>query len=137
MTTGEPDWPLVALVALELLVVRALLFGFGYRTTARVLAVVTPSPKRIVRNVEPKDVARTVEGVAGRIPIKTTCLAEALVCKALLEKCGFQTDLQVGVAKTGDALEAHAWLVHRGEVLVGATKEDPTRFRRIADSFHP
>jgi len=137
MTTGEPDWPLVALVAFELLVVRALLFGLGYRTTARVLSVVTPSPRAIAGDVEPKEVARTVEGVAERVPIRTTCLVEALVCKALLEECDIQTDLQVGVTKAGDALEAHAWLVHRGEVLVGATKEDPTRFRRIADSFHP
>lgn len=138
MTAGKSDWPLVGVVAFELLVVRALLFAFGYRATARVLAVVTPSPNWVVdSDLEPKSLARTVEGVSGRMPIRTTCLVEALVCKVLLEKCGFQTDLQIGVAKVESQLEAHAWLVHGDEILVGATHEDPGRFRRIADAFEP
>jgi hypothetical protein len=138
MKTGRSSRALVGLVAFELLVVRLLLFGLGYRTTTRVLAVVTPSPSWFVEgDLEPKTLARTVEAVARRLPIKTTCLVEALVCKTILDEWGFDTDLQVGVTKAGDVLEAHAWLVHRGEILVGATREDPTRFRKIADGLEP
>lgn len=132
------DLRLVGLVAVELLVARLLLFSLGHRTTARVLGVVTPSPGWFVRgDPDPRAVAETVEAVAGRLPIWTTCLVQALACEALLERAGVETDLRIGVTKSGDALEAHAWLVHRGEVLVGGTHEDPGRFRRMAESFEP
>lgn len=140
-TTDRSNWALVGLaglVALELLVARLLLFSLGHRTTARVLAVVTPSPAWVVRgDPDPELVAETVEAVSWRLPFYTTCLTDALVCKAMLDASGFDTDLQIGVAKSGEALEAHAWLVHRGEVVIGATGEDPDRFRRITERFEP
>lgn len=138
MTTRRPDWLLTGLVALELLVVRLLLFSLGHRATARVLAVGTPSPAWVVRgDPDPERVAETVEAVSGWLPFYTTCLSEALVCKALLDESGFETDLRVGVAKSGDDLEAHAWLVHRGEVVVGGTAEDLGRFRELSDRLEP
>lgn len=137
-STGRSNWPLAGFVALELLVVRLLLFRLGHRTTARVLEVVTPSPAWIMRgDPDPELVAKMVETVSGRLPFYTTCLTDALVCKALLDESGFETDLQIGVAKSGKALEAHAWLVHRGEVVIGANTEDPNRFRRITERLEP
>lgn len=127
---------LVVVVALELVVVRALLFGLGYRTTARVLGAVTPSLAWVVGDdVAPREVARTVEAVAERMPFATTCLMEALVCKTLLDECGVETDLCVGVTKAEGTLQAHAWLVHRDEILVGATEENPERFHRLTKHF--
>lgn len=137
-TGGKRHWPLVGLVAVELLVTRLLLFSLGHRTTARVLGVVTPPPRWVVgEDPDPKAVAETVETVAGRLPIWTTCLVQALACEALLDRSGVETDLRIGVAKADGDLEAHAWLVHRGEVLVGGTHEDPDRFRKLADRFEP
>lgn len=135
MGLGSTDWRLVGLVALELLVVRLSLFSLGHRTTARILTALTPS--RRVASSDPETVAGTVETVAARLPVKTTCLSEALVCKTLLDESGFETDLRVGVAKAGRDLEAHAWLVHRGEVIVGGGVEDLGRFDTMAESFEP
>ena len=138
MTKGWADWPLAGLVTLELLVVRLLLFSLGHRTTAYVIGAVTPSPSWVVRgDPDPERVARTVETVSSRLPFHTTCLSEALVCKALLDESGFETDLRIGVAKADDDLEAHAWLVHRGDVIVGESGEDPSQFQKLAERFEP
>lgn len=140
-TSDGSNWALAGLaglVAFELLVARLLLFSLGHRTTARVLAVVTPSPAWVLRgDPDPELVADTVEAVSGWLPFYTTCLTDALVCRALLDRSGFETDLHIGVAKSGEALQAHAWLVHRGEIVVGGTHEDPSRFRRITERFDP
>lgn len=138
MRASSPNWRLVGVVAVELVVVRTLLFRLGYRTTARVLEALTPLLTWVVGDdVEPGAVARTVEAVGERAPFEATCLMEALVCKALLDERGVETDLRVGVAKVEGTLQAHAWLIHRDEVLVGATRENPERFRRLAKRFEP
>jgi hypothetical protein len=54
----------------------------------------------------------------------TTCLPAALAMQRLLSASGHACELHVGVAKRGDALEAHAWVVCNGEVLVGEHERD-------------
>ena len=139
-----PNRRLVALAALELLFVRASLLTLGYRTTARLVAVVTPPPAWVVgsrlhpkNHPDPRSVADAVEAAVDRTPVVTNCLVKAVACKALLDRCGVETDLRVGVAKADERLQAHAWLVHRGDVLVGGTDDDPTRYRRLVDSLEP
>ena len=136
--SSDRSWRLLGVVAVELVVVRALLFGLGYRATARVLAALTPwLAWTLGDDLDPKTVARAVESVSVRAPFGATCLMEALVCRALLDARGVETDLRVGVAKSDGDLKAHAWLVHRDEVLVGGTYADPGQYRKIADSLEP
>ena len=136
--SNVPNWRLVALAALELVFVRASLLAVGYRTTARLVAVATPPPAWVVGSrPRARDVAAAVEVAADRTPVVTNCLVKAVACKALLDRCGVETDLRVGVAKADERLQAHAWLIHRGDVLVGGTDDDPTRYRRLVDSLEP
>lgn len=133
-----PNPRLLALALLEVVLVRASLLAVGYRTTTRLVAVVTPPPSWILgERPGPRQVARAVETAADRAPVVANCLVKAVTCKAFLDRCGVETDLRVGVAKTDDVLQAHAWLVHRGDVLVGGTDDDPGRYRRLADSLEP
>ena len=56
------------------------------------------------------------------------CLTNALAVQFLLGRRGYSTVLRIGVAKKdGSALEAHAWLEHEGEVLLGGV-DSPQRF---------
>ena len=58
--------------------------------------------------------------VAGRFtPVTATCLKKALVLSWLLGRQGIASTLQIGVARHGDALTAHAWLEQQGQVLFG------------------
>ena len=65
--------------------------------------------------------AWAVEVASRRIP-GTTCLCRALALQRLLAKNGHGSELRIGVEKNNDRFGAHAWLVHDGEVLIGASQ---------------
>lgn len=58
----------------------------------------------------------------------TSCLASALALQRMLSADGHDSELHIGVARTGGDFAAHAWLTHKGEILVGEEEhEDYTR----------
>ena len=59
--------------------------------------------------------------VASRFVPAATCLPQALTAQHLLARHGYPAELQIGAAKRPDGtLEAHAWLISGGEVVIGA-----------------
>jgi hypothetical protein len=62
-----------------------------------------------------------VEVASRRIP-GATCLCRALALQRLLAKNGHGSELRIGIEKNSDRFGAHAWLVHGGKVLIGATQ---------------
>lgn len=58
---------------------------------------------------------RATRRVLRHWPFGDTCLRQALISGSLLRR--HRPKLQVGVAKTGDEVRAHAWLVIQGAVL--------------------
>jgi hypothetical protein len=80
----------------------------------REMAVV---PDKLVRRV-----AWAVTAVAHRLPLRTTCLVESLAADAMLRRRGCVCDLRFGVRPpqgASDRLAAHAWIEHRGVVVLG------------------
>jgi hypothetical protein len=65
--------------------------------------------------------AWAVEVASRRIP-GATCLCRALALQRLLAKNGHGSELRIGVEKINDRFGAHAWLVHGGQVLIGASQ---------------
>lgn len=56
--------------------------------------------------------------VAGRRgPIAATCLPQALLVNARLRQRGFPSELQFGVRRRGNRLDAHAWVELAGVAL--------------------
>ena len=48
------------------------------------------------------------------------CLARALTTQTLMKSCGYSPQLQIGVVKADDGkLQAHAWIEHEGQVVIG------------------
>jgi hypothetical protein len=48
------------------------------------------------------------------------CLARALTTQVLLNRYGYSSELQIGVAKSEQGeLEAHAWVEYQGKVIIG------------------
>jgi len=63
----------------------------------------------------------SIEAASKRM-MGTTCLAKALALQRLLAQNGHDSELRIGVDKSEGLLTAHAWLVHRGDVLVGGAE---------------
>ena len=80
-------------------------------------AVVAP-PRRAER------FAYCVELAARLYPLEPTCLKKALVLYTLLTRKGLHAQLWIGAAKSntqpGGPLDYHAWLEHKGKVILGA-----------------
>ncbi|MGB5900380.1 MAG: lasso peptide biosynthesis B2 protein [Geitlerinemataceae cyanobacterium] len=74
----------------------------------------TPEPLSIGKIVWAIDTATRY------MPGGVKCLARALVTQTMMKQHGHSGELRIGVAKgqTGE-LEAHAWVEHRGRVVIG------------------
>ena len=64
-----------------------------------------------------------VQVAAHRLP-GTSCLASALALQRLLSQQGLVSELHIGVARQAGSFTAHAWLTHRGEILIGAGQHE-------------
>lgn len=61
--------------------------------------------------------------VADRLPWTSTCLVRAVALGLLLKRRGIAGwSIRFGVAKTGGALAAHAWMVMGAEILIGGAQ---------------
>ena len=81
------------------------------------------------RPADPRRIAWAVEAIARRIP-RASCLTQALAADAMLRRSGRLPNLQIGVVKDRDLLEAHAWVELDGTVLVG--NHDLDRYTPLA-----
>ncbi len=82
-------------------------------------------------------VSWAVEVVARRFDRAITCLSKAMVAEWLLFQSGIHTELCVGVNAGEKGVQmgfhAHAWLTHRGQVIVGVI-ERLDRYRVFSGS---
>src|SRR5579862_4304800 len=70
-----------------------------------------------------KRLAWAVQAAARRIP-GASCLTQALALQHLLARAGESAEVHIGVARdSARGFEAHAWLEHRGAILVGDNGE--------------
>jgi len=68
--------------------------------------------------------------VTSRYVPGATCLTQALALQALLAQAGHQSRVEIGVAKTADQLEAHAWVICRNQIVIGGP--EIARYSRLA-----
>ena len=70
----------------------------------------------------PQLIAWSVGATAKRLPIRHTCLSEALAADVMLRRRGFDSEVRLGVRKRGDdsqRLDGHAWVACDGVVVIG------------------
>ena len=70
-----------------------------------------PAPAALARA---RSVARVVAIVAGRGPVRASCLRRSLLLWWILRHDGIETALRIGVSREGGAFHAHAWVEHSG-----------------------
>jgi hypothetical protein len=67
----------------------------------------------------PERLGYCVELASRLHPLRPTCLKKALVLFALLARRGVKAQVIVGAAKSDGKLDAHAWIEHQGQVIMG------------------
>src|SRR5690606_28781079 len=75
------------------------------------------------RDVDPTWIAMWVNRLAVLVPW-STCLVKALTLQVLLARRRILVEVVFGVRmKPGKKLDAHAWVEHRGRILLGRVKD--------------
>lgn len=69
--------------------------------------------------VPPSTLAGILDRVDRRWLGHNTCLVRALGVQALCRIFGYEATLHVGVRNATPTIEAHAWVEHRDEVIIG------------------
>lgn len=111
------EWRLFAEAVATLIICRARLYWQDFPQTSA-WAVSIPSRARQA----PIDrLAWSVEAAANRIS-GATCLCKALALQRMLARGGHDSELRIGVSKSGEKLMAHAWLTHKGDSLIGGAE---------------
>ncbi len=100
--------------------IRLALWVLPFRVIRPVIGRITARPRGADADAEAtRRIAWAVAAAAARIP-RATCLTQALAAQVLLARIGEHADLRLGVARDHSAPAlAHAWLEHRGHVLIG------------------
>jgi len=82
---------------------------------------------RVFKNtakVSVNEVARAIDTASKCIPLPMSCLTRALAGQVLLRQLHLDERLCIGVAKNDEGrLQAHAWIVSYGRVVIGYSKE--------------
>lgn len=75
--------------------------------------------------VRARAVCARLERIAPRLPWHSTCLVRAVAGILLLRRRGInEATIRLGVRKNGAALEAHAWLLLGGAILLGGSEAE-------------
>jgi hypothetical protein len=118
---AEERWLLVK-SALLLQAISLGMWLLPFQTLTRLLAKVTgiSAKLRRVNRISTERVVWAVEMASLHLPGKKTCLNQALAVQTLLARRGYAATLQIGVVKgEGGQFEAHAWVEHEGEAVIG------------------
>lgn len=79
---------------------------------------------RLFEPVSVSQILKAVHLTSRYSPGTVKCLARAIATHFLLESAGYPSRLKIGVLKTeGKTLEAHAWVEHRGSVVMGQVEQ--------------
>ena len=122
------EFLMLVVSVLTLPVVTALLKLRGFRRTERFMALFSRS------NVQPESsqAARMVSIAAVRGPFKAQCLEQAITLWWMLGVMGISSTIRLGIYKSGESVEAHAWVLHEEKIVIGQM-DDQKEFTPLLD----
>jgi hypothetical protein len=104
---------------LTLAVVRVALLLLPLRTALRMTGRVRAAGAAGVDGPTVRDIAQAVRRASRAIP-GAACLPQALAGDILMARAGHDVEMRIGVGRHPErGFEAHAWLEHDGEVVLG------------------
>ncbi|WP_053833473.1 lasso peptide biosynthesis B2 protein [Croceibacterium atlanticum] len=120
----------LSLSLIALIVIRVVLATSSYRTALR---LIEKAPPRRLPDIPVIVIVWAVRHTARLVP-RASCLTQALAVRYLLSRIGESCVIRVGMAEGGKRpLDAHAWVIHEGRVLIGGETEEISRFTPLVD----
>lgn len=115
------SWGTLVRVLPVVLTVRIALWILPYRVVVRLFE---PSSKWAAadRKVVPREanaLVRTVAWAGRNLLADRPCLTQAIACRWLLARRGYDSTLRIGVRRDEDGIGAHAWLEIDGRIIIG------------------
>lgn len=108
--------------------IRLRLWLQGYARTRAALAGAPPAYRH-----SPIFIAWSVRQAA-RLTPWATCLVQGLAVQHLMTRSGYASDLRIGARRGVDQkFEAHAWVVHDGDVIIGGTEQEVGSYSPLID----
>ena len=118
------EFLMLVVSVLTLPVVSVLLKLRGFRKTERIMALLSRLGMRSEASpVRVDQAARMVSIAAVQGPYKARCLEQALTVWWMLGLMGIKSTIRLGIYKSGEAVEAHAWVLHEGKIVIGQMNE--------------
>ena len=114
------DLPYIASAYWYLLVVGVRLFVMRQSTETWIRQFATESRRSAERQDDQERVERAARWVntAARYPVPwARCLQRSIALCWLLDSRGVSPALRVGIRRSGDSIDAHAWVEHRGRIV--------------------
>ena len=118
------EFLMLVVSVLTLPVVSVLLKLRGFRKTERFMALFSRlgiQPE--ASSVRVEQAARMVSIAAVRGPYKARCLEQAITVWWMLGVMGISSTIRLGIYKSGQSVEAHAWVLHEGKIVIGQMNE--------------
>ena len=107
---------------LSLPVVAWLLKKKGFRRTEKLLARFSRQPRSSESDATRVDETARMVSVAGvRGPWDAQCLEQAITLWWMLGIMGIESTVRLGIYKTSEGVEAHAWVLHEERIVIGET----------------
>lgn len=125
MNCGTAERRLFLMSVFLLLTIRLALLAFPFRwIRAAVMHMSKASAyAQSGDEITVRRIVLAIERASRILPGTRQCLTKALAGKILLGRSGCPVSLRIGVIRgSKGSLEAHAWLISRGEVLVGGLR---------------
>jgi hypothetical protein len=111
---------MLGLSVLMLPVVSVLLKLRGFQRTERLMAWFSRSGTgQAASHARVSQAARMVSIAAFRGPLKSQCLEQAITLWWMLGVMGISSTIRFGIYKSGNSVEAHAWLLHDDNIVIG------------------
>jgi Transglutaminase-like superfamily len=123
LTSG--DRALIVEAAALLCAIRAAVAVLPFSFSRRVLRALPPSRSipECSAAESVRSIAWAVRSAAARLPVRTTCLVDALAGEAMLARRDVACELRFGVRSAPGVFSAHAWIEHEGAVVLGAVED--------------
>jgi hypothetical protein len=118
----DNKYKLLVIQALILLwMIRLILWVFSFSTVKNICGKLSISSGN--QEVPLSRITWAVQ-VMSRFTPKATCLVRALAGQILLERYGYASSIKIGVSKSKDEFEAHAWLEYKDTIVLGESETD-------------
>lgn len=95
------------------------------------------SPLPPERRCSAEQVIRAAVSAGIHSPVGSTCLSNALVAQAMLQRHGYDATLRLGVKRDANgAFCAHAWVERDGRIVVGGPPAEISKYTSLPDIEH-